>query len=94
MGFFENLFGGRQNRSASVAKERLATVLVDDRYKLTPEMKEQMKLDIAAVLARYLPSIDPDQIEVAILRGEASDHLKADIPLRRSTGDRPWESDS
>lgn len=91
MGFFENLFGGRQHRSASVAKERLATVLVDDRYKLTPEMKEQMKLDIAAVLARYLPAIDPDQIEVAIQRGEASDHLKADIPLRRGAGERPFD---
>lgn len=87
MGFFNSLFGGRRDRSAQVAKERLATVLVDDRYKLTPEMKEQMKLDIAEVLARYLPSIDPDQIEVTLLRGEANDHLKADIPLRRAQSD-------
>ncbi|NJN19726.1 MAG: cell division topological specificity factor MinE [Oscillochloris sp.] len=89
MGFFDSLFGGKRERSAQMAKERLATVLVDDRYKLTPEMKEQMKLDIAEVLARYLPSIDPEQIEVAILRGEASDHLKADIPLRRGQSDTP-----
>lgn len=85
MGFFENLFGMKQNRSSVVAKERLARVLVDDRYKLTPEMKEQMKLDIAEVLSRYLPSVDPEQIEVAILRGEESDTLKADIPLRRGS---------
>ncbi len=84
MGFFDNLFGAKQNRSSVVAKERLARVLVDDRYKLTPEMKEQMKLDIAEVLSRYLPSVDPEQIEVAILRGESTDTLKADIPLRRS----------
>lgn len=82
MGFLDSLFG-RRERSGTVAKERLAAVLVDDRYKLTPEMKEQMKIDIAAVLARYLPSVDPEQIEVAILRGESSDMLKADIPLRR-----------
>jgi cell division topological specificity factor len=87
VGLLDNLFGGRRDRSAQVAKERLATVLVDDRYKLTPEMKEQMKLDIAEVLARYLPSVDPDQIEVTLLRGEASDHLKADIPLRRAQPD-------
>jgi cell division topological specificity factor len=85
VGFFENLFGMKQNRSSVVAKERLARVLVDDRYKLTPEMKEQMKLDIAEVLSRYLPSVDPEQIEVAILRGEESDTLKADIPLRRGS---------
>lgn len=84
MGFLENLFGMKREQSSSVAKERLARVLVDDRYKLTPEMKEQMKLDIAEVLARYLPSVDPEQIEVAILRGESNDTLKADIPLRRS----------
>lgn len=83
MGFLDSLFG-RRERSGMVAKERLAAVLVDDRYKLTPEMKEQMKIDIAAVLARYLPSVDPDQIEVAIMRGESSDMLKADIPLKRS----------
>ncbi|NTW01572.1 MAG: cell division topological specificity factor MinE [Oscillochloris sp.] len=87
MGFFNSIFGGRRDRSAQVAKERLATVLVDDRYKLTPEMKEQMKLDIAEVLARYLPAIDPDQIEVTLLRGESNDHLKADIPLRRAQSD-------
>jgi cell division topological specificity factor len=88
VGLFNSLFSGRrEQRSAQVAKERLATVLVDDRYKLTPEMKEQMKLDIAEVLARYLPAIDPDQIEVTLLRGEASDHLKADIPLRRAQSD-------
>jgi cell division topological specificity factor len=87
VGFFNSLFSGRRDRSAQVAKERLATVLVDDRYKLTPEMKEQMKLDIAEVLARYLPAIDPDQIEVTLLRGEGNDHLKADIPLRRAQSD-------
>jgi cell division topological specificity factor len=84
VGFFDNLFGGRRERSSTVAKERLARVLVDDRYKLTPEMKEQMKIDIAEVLSRYLPSVDPEQIDVAILRGESNDTLKADIPLRRS----------
>ncbi len=82
MGFLDSIFG-RRERSGTVAKERLAAVLVDDRYKLTPEMKEQMKIDIAEVLSRYLPSVDPDQIEVAILRGEGSDKLQADIPLRR-----------
>lgn len=86
MGFLDSLFG-RRERSGTVARERLAAVLVDDRYKLTPEMKEQMKVDIAAVLARYLPSVDPEQIEVAILRGESNDLLKADIPLRRGRVD-------
>lgn len=84
VGFFENLFGGQRNHSASVAKQRLMMVLVDDRYKLTPEALEQMKQELAQVLMRYLPAVDPEQIEVKILRGEASDYLKADVPLKRS----------
>jgi len=87
MGFFENLFGGRRDRSASVAKQRLMMVLVDDRYKLTPETLEQMKVEIAEVLSRYLPPVDAEQIEVKILRGEATDYLKADIPLKRGQPD-------
>jgi len=87
MGFFENLFGGRRDRSASVAKQRLMMVLVDDRYKLTPDMLEQMKVEIAEVLSRYLPPVDAEQIEVKILRGEATDYLKADIPLKRGQPD-------
>lgn len=87
MGFFENLFGGRRDRSASVAKQRLMMVLVDDRYKLTPETLEQMKVEIAEVLSRYLPPVDAEQIEVKILRGEVNDYLKADIPLKRGQPD-------
>jgi cell division topological specificity factor len=87
MGFFENLFGGRRDRSASVAKQRLMMVLVDDRYKLTPETLEQMKVEIAEVLSRYLPPVDAEQIEVKILRGEVTDYLKADIPLKRGQPD-------
>ena len=89
VGFFENLFGGRRDRSASVAKQRLMMVLVDDRYKLTPDMMEQMKLELAEVLARYLPSVDPSEIEVTLLRGESNDHLKVDTPLRRAHTDAP-----
>ncbi|MCU0491491.1 MAG: cell division topological specificity factor MinE [Chloroflexaceae bacterium] len=83
MGFFRNLFGGRRDNSAELAKQRLLTVLVDDRYKLTPDTMAQLKAELAEVLARYLP-VEATDIDVSIMRGEANDHLKADIPLRRS----------
>jgi cell division topological specificity factor len=67
-----------------VARERLLTVLVHDRVKLTPEMLEQLKYELSQVIARYLPSVDPQEIEVTLLRGEMNDHLKADVPLRRT----------
>ena len=86
MGFFNTLFGGKRERSSDVARERLLKVLVDDRIKLTPDMLAQMKAELSAVVAKYVEGgVEPDQIEVTLMRGESSDHLTADIPLRRTT---------
>lgn len=84
MSFLESIFGKRA-RSSDVARDRLLTVLVHDRVKLTPDMLDQMKAELSAVIARYVPAVDAGAIEVTLLRGESNDHLKADIPLRRTT---------
>lgn len=83
MSFFRELFGSRRERSAETAKKRLMMVLVDDRYKLTPELIEQMKVELAEVLSRYLPHVDADQIEVSLLHEDDNDRLHAQIPLKR-----------
>lgn len=85
MGFFNSLFGGRRDRSSDVARERLLTVLVHDRVKLTPETMEQLKAELSAVIAKYVPMAEPGEIEVSLMRGESNDHITADIPLRRTT---------
>lgn len=84
MGFINTLFGGKRDRSSDVARERLLTVLVHDRVKLTPDMLDQLKAELSAVIAKYVPAVEPGEIEVTLMRGEANDHIKADIPLRRS----------
>ena len=84
MNLLHTLLGRRQQTSSSVAKERLLTVLVHDRVKLTPDMMDEMREEIIAVISKYVDIADPDAIEVSLLRGESSDHLKADIPVRRS----------
>jgi cell division topological specificity factor len=81
--FFNTLFRNKRERSSDIARERLLKVLVDDRVKLTPDVLDQMKAELSAVVAKYVPGVEPDQVEVTLMRGEASDHLKADIPLRR-----------
>jgi cell division topological specificity factor len=85
MGFLDQLFGRKRDTSSNVAKERLLTVLVNDRVKLTPAMMEAMQKEIVAVISRYVDIADQNAIEVTLMRGEQSDHLKADIPLRRSS---------
>lgn len=84
MSFLDNLFGRKRDSSGSIAKERLLTVLVHDRVKLTPDMMDAMQNEIIAVISKYVDIADPDAIQVSLLRGEESDHLKADIPVRRS----------
>lgn len=85
MSFFDRLFRGRQERSSDVARDRLLKVLIDDRFKLTPDVMEQMKAELAAVVAKYVPGADASAIDVALVRGEGSDRdrLQAEIPLRR-----------
>lgn len=84
MGFLDALLGRRPQTSSAVAKERLLTVLVHDRVKLTPDMMEAMREEIIAVISKYVDIADPAAIDVSLTRGESSDHLKADIPVRRS----------
>jgi cell division topological specificity factor len=84
MKFFDTLLGRRPTTSSAVAKERLLTVLVHDRVKLTPDMMEAMREEIIAVISKYVEVADTDAIDVSLLHGESSDHLKADIPVRRT----------
>lgn len=84
MSFLDALFGRKREGSSSVAKERLLTVLVHDRVKLTPEIMEAMRREIVAVISKYVDVVDPEAIDVTLLRGEETDHLQADIPVRRS----------
>jgi len=84
MGFIDALLGRRPQTSGTVAKERLLTVLVNDRVKLTPDMMYAMREEIIAVISKYVDIADPDAIDVSLMRGESADHLKADIPVRRT----------
>lgn len=86
MGFLDALFGrgsGRRNgRSAQVAKQRLVEVLVQDHVKVTPEVMEAIRADIAKILSRHL-DVDAERLQINITRGERGDRLVANVPVRR-----------
>lgn len=84
MGFLITLFGRREKSSSSVAKDRLLEVLIHDRIKLPPATLEQIRLEILAVLSKYI-EVDRDHMEVSITRADGSAHLTANIPIRRET---------
>lgn len=80
-----NLFKRRTETSKDVAKERLKLVLVHDRSRLSPELVELIKEEIIGVISRHV-EIDRMGMDVTVTRGESSDRLVANIPVKRPRG--------
>lgn len=77
-------FFRRGKGSAGVARDRLLTVLVSDRVKLTPAMIDNLKRELSDVIKRYLPNIDSSMIDIAVTQTEDNtDQLETRIPLGR-----------
>lgn len=75
-----NLFGRRTSRET--AKGRLHLVLAHDRAGLDGARLQEMRAEIAAVLARYV-DIDPESIEIEVERVEREGtQLRVSGPLR------------
>ena len=54
MGIFDFMTGRKKPTPGEVAKERLKVVLAHDRLKVNPELLEQIKTDLLAVISRRL----------------------------------------
>jgi len=76
--FLKKLFG--QSSSSSTAKERLRLVLMTDHLALAPEIIEQMKHDLVAVISRYV-EVDHDKIEVNFEQQDKALAMLANIPI-------------
>lgn len=69
----KNLFSGKSSRD--VAKGRLHLVLAHDRTGLEGGKLQEMREEIAAVIAKYVP-IDADAVEIQIEKaGKRETHL-------------------
>ncbi len=70
-----------------MAKDRLKLVLVSDRAGCSPEIMEQIKNDIIAVISRYI-EIDLDGLDIKITQTESESSngsvpaLFANIPIK------------
>jgi cell division topological specificity factor len=72
---------GRKQKSATVAKNRLQLVLIQDRLDTTPEMLEMLKSDILKVLANYM-EIDENDLDIDMDSGADGPALVANIPIK------------
>jgi cell division topological specificity factor len=79
--FIDRLLG-RQQSSRSTAKDRLRLVLLHDRTDIPGAMLEQMRLDMIAVLSKYV-EIDQEALEVNLEKEDGSVALVASIPIRK-----------
>lgn len=76
-----NLFGGRPP-SREEAKGRLHLVLAHDRAGLDGAKLHDMRMEISAVIAKYV-SIDADAVEIEVERRNREDtQLRVSSPLR------------
>ncbi|MDR1378695.1 MAG: cell division topological specificity factor MinE [Synergistaceae bacterium] len=68
--------------SAQTARERLRLVLIHDRTDISPQLLENLRVDIIAVLTRYM-DIDESRIEIDLGEINSTVALVANIPVLR-----------
>lgn len=68
----------KKKASGSVAKDRLKLVLVSDRAGCSPEIMEQIKNDIIAVISKYI-EIDQEGLDIKITQ-TPSDGTNGNVP--------------
>lgn len=74
---------GRQKPSGTTARERLQLVLAHDRSDLNPELLEQMRREILAVVQRYV-EIDLETCDVSLETEDRVTALLANLPIKRT----------
>ena len=91
---YVNRLLGRQKPSGATARERLQLVLAHDRSDLNPELLEQMRREILAVVQRYV-EIDLDSCDVSLETEDRVTALLANLPIKRTRPQpRPVEGDA
>lgn len=92
-GFLDRMLGKNNTPnkgSGATAKDRLKMVLTHDRIKVSPEKMREMKAEIIAIIAKYIPEIDPDSVDIAIEQSDRyQNKLVAEIPFTKERGAAP-----
>ena len=85
-----NKLMGRQQSSATTARERLQLVVAHDRSDLSPELFDQMRKEIFDVVAKYV-EIDFEEGDVSLETEDRMTALVANLPIKRP---RPIEKNT
>lgn len=74
------IFKKEEKKSGQIAKERLQVVLIHDRASVSPEVMEQLKNDIIAVISKYM-DVNKSGMEISLANDDDSVALIANIPV-------------
>jgi len=80
--FLKSFFGGDSRDSAQTARDRLRIVLIHDRTDISPQLLENLRMEMIEVLTRYM-DIDTDKIELDLDRDDQAVALVANVPVLR-----------
>ena len=75
------IFKKEEKKSGQIAKERLQLVLIHDRASVSPEVMEQLKNEIIAVISKYM-DVNKSGMEISLANDSDSVALVANIPVQ------------
>lgn len=90
--FLNRMFGRNNDEddekgSSATAKDRLKMVLTHDRIQVSPKKLAEMRTEIIAVIAKYVPEIDPDSVDISIEQTDRyNNRIVAQIPFSKGRG--------
>ncbi|MFT0533541.1 cell division topological specificity factor MinE [Castellaniella hirudinis] len=78
---FLDFFRGQKKTSASVAKDRLQLILINERSSgHSPDFLQKLQAELIAVISKYV-QIDPDDIKVNLERQDSLEVLEVKIEM-------------
>jgi len=80
MSFLKKLLSQEEPTSREIAKQRLQLALTVDRTRISPQLLEEMKDEIIAVISKHV-DIDPGGVVVSLTQQRSDHRLVAEIPL-------------
>ncbi|MGM0507811.1 MAG: cell division topological specificity factor MinE [Fusobacteriota bacterium] len=80
----------KEEKSGSIAKNRLQVVIMQDRTTFTPVMMEQLKKDLMQVFDKYL-EIEEQGLEFDLDKENEKVGLSINIPIKKVRNDKDIE---
>ena len=81
MAILNRLLGREREASRDVARERLRSLLVHDRARVSPQVLEMVKQELLAAARRYV-DVDPARAELRLADSSRTPSLVATFPIR------------